>query len=110
MNTDVSKGLSKANKLLGVNSVVLPPNDTPWYLEADVNEDEIVMVEGKADGSEREVKGGSIEALVTRLTLHKSEYSGAPRAPVPFSRLAPALTGPCSWPPSQPTRSARASS
>lgn len=80
VTTDVSRGMGKASKLLGVNSVnavVLPPADIPWYLEGDVNEDEIVMADGRSEGAEREIKGGSIEALVTRLTQHRSEYSGA---------------------------------
>lgn len=72
---DVGKTVGKASKVLGVNNVVLPPADTPWYLEGDVNADEIVMVEGKTEGAERDVKGGSIGALVTRLTQHRSEYS-----------------------------------
>lgn len=68
-------GLSKIQQLMGD----LPPSvlasvdkgeDTPWFLRSDYTPQELVI-----DSSDGSVKGGTLPALVERLTAH--EHSGA---------------------------------
>ena len=63
----------KLAKFFGSANVPPPPEPKPWYLGSDLVEGDLVMVEGEKD----QVRGGTLPALVVKLTVHDGDYSGS---------------------------------
>nr|KAJ3412426.1 hypothetical protein HK105_002352 [Polyrhizophydium stewartii] len=64
----VGKRTSKLRRILGDEAVpvVKPKPDVPWYLQYDYNSSDIIL------NMENNIRGGTLKALVEKLTLHDS--------------------------------------